>query len=277
MFAETAQSGSIRRPEQQGKGYRTWQKCENPAGPYFEPLPDWQYKAGIAPRGIVIAPGDTIIPQIANRGTPQDGGFYMIFQASNVSTTMATLQVNFFDSKGESMNMPLPRSPDDLTGTLASGFQGALSPGGCGAQVTIPNGSPTTIGYAVVTMNPAESIAVNATFVNLVPGRPPFMAGVPQSSVLHKTAFMPYLAEGGFTPFLALVSLQAQDVTLIARSGFDGAELCRTRMNFGAGHHRPFLLRDVLPCTSTSDGTLEIRGNPLLPGSLAGIGFESPL
>ena len=125
VFAETAQSGSIRRPEQQGKGYRTWQKCENPAGPYFEPLPDWQYKAGIAPRGIVIAPGDTIIPQIANRGTPQDGGFYMIFQASNVSTTMATLQVNFFDSKGESMNMPLPRSPDDLTGTLASGFQGA--------------------------------------------------------------------------------------------------------------------------------------------------------
>ena len=27
--AGTAQSGSIRRPEQQGKGYRTWQKCEN--------------------------------------------------------------------------------------------------------------------------------------------------------------------------------------------------------------------------------------------------------
>ena len=51
-------------------------RCENPAGPYFEPLPDWQYKAGIAPRGIVLAPGDTIIPQIANRGTPQDGGFY---------------------------------------------------------------------------------------------------------------------------------------------------------------------------------------------------------
>ena len=51
-------------------------RCENPAGPYFEPLPDWQYKAGIAPRGIVIAPGDTIIPQIANRGAPQDGGFY---------------------------------------------------------------------------------------------------------------------------------------------------------------------------------------------------------
>ena len=37
------------------------QTLPRPAGPYFEPLPDWQYKAGIV-RGIVIAPGDTIIP-----------------------------------------------------------------------------------------------------------------------------------------------------------------------------------------------------------------------
>ena len=167
----------------------------------------------------------------------------MIFQASNVSTTMATLQVDFFDSKGESMNMPLPTSPDDLTGTPASGFEGTLSPGGYGAQVTIPNDSPTAIGYAVVTMDPAASIAVNATYVQLVPGRPPFMAGIPLSSALHKTAFMPYLSGAGFTPTLALVSLQSQDVTLIARTGSDGAELCRATMNFGAGHHRPFLLR----------------------------------
>ena len=172
------------------------------------------------------------------------------------------------------MDMPLPTSPDDLTGTPVSGFQGTLSPGGYGAQVTIPNGSPMAIGYAVVTMNPSESVAVNATFVNLVPGRPPFMAGVPLSNVLHKTAFMPYLAGSGFTPSLALVSMRAQDVTLIARSGFDGTELCRATLSFGAGHHRPFLLRDVLSCTSTSEGTLEIRGDPLMPGSLAGMGFE---
>ena len=97
------------------------QTLPQPAGPYFEPLPDWQYKAGIVQRGIVIAPGDAIIPQIGNSGTPQDGGFYMIFQASNVSTTMATFQVEFFDSKGQSMNMPLPTSPDDLSGTPARG------------------------------------------------------------------------------------------------------------------------------------------------------------
>ena len=253
------------------------QTLPRPAGPYFEPLPDWQYKAVIAPRGIVIAPGDTIIPQIANSGTPQDGGFYMIFQASNVSTTMATLQVDFFDSKGESMNMPLATSPDDLTGRPVSRFQGTLSPGGYGAQVTIPNDSPTAIGYAVVTMNPAASIAVNATFVQLVPGRPPFMAGIPLSSALHKTAFMPYLSGAGFTPTLALVSLQPQDVTLIARTGFGGTELCRAIMTFGAGHHKAFLLKDELLCPQLegTEGTLEIRGDPLLPGSIAGIGFEA--
>ena len=87
------------------------QTLPRPAGPYFEPLPDWQYKAGIVQRGIVIAPGDSIIPQIANSGTPQDGGFYMIFQASDVSTTMAMFQVDFFDSNGESMNMLLLTSP----------------------------------------------------------------------------------------------------------------------------------------------------------------------
>ena len=245
-----------------------------PGGPYFEPIPDWPSKAGIEPHGIVIAPGDEIIPQIANSGTPQDGGYFMIFQASNVSTETATFTVNFYDGNGASMSMPLATSPDDLIGRSASGFRGTLSPGGYGAQVTIPNGSPAVVGYAVVTMDPAESVAGNATFVNLVPGRPPFMAGVPLSSVLHKTAFMPYLAVRGFTPSLALVSLEAQDVTLIARSGSDGAELCRATLHFGAGHHKPFLLNQHLACTAMTEGTLEIRGDPLLPASIAGIGFE---
>ena len=126
-------------------------------------------------------------------------------------------------------------------------------------------------------MNPAASIAVNATFVQLVPGRPPFMAGIPLSSALHKTAFMPYLSGAGFTPTLALVSLQPQDVTLIARTDFGGTELCRAIMTFGAGHHKAFLLKDELLCPllEGTEGTLEIRGDPLLPGSIAGIGFEA--
>ena len=130
--------------------------------------------------------------------------------------------MNFFNSNGDPMRMPLATVSDDMTGVPSIGFQGILSPGGYGAQVTVQNGSRAAIGYAVVTMEPAESVAVNATFVNLVPGKPPFMAGIPLSSALHKTAFMPFLADRGFTPSLALVSLEAQEVTLIARSGSTG-------------------------------------------------------
>ena len=57
------------------------QAMPRPAGPYFEPIPDWQTKATLSPPGIVIAPGDEILPQIANSGTPETGGFFMIFQA----------------------------------------------------------------------------------------------------------------------------------------------------------------------------------------------------
>ena len=243
------------------------QTLPRPTGSYFEPLLEGE-------SAMLPDDGDKIIPQIANHGTPQEGGFFMIFQAINVSAATATFQVEFFDNNGEAMNMPLATSSDDLIGASAHGFQGTLSPEGYGAQVTIPNGSPTAIGYAVVKMDPAESVALTATFVQFEPGRPPFMAGVPLSGVLHKKALMPYLSGGGFTPALALVSLRSQDVTLIAHSGTDGDELCRTTMNFGAGHHRAFLLREVLPCTSMSEGTLEIQGDPLLPASIAGIGFE---
>ena len=146
------------------------------------------------------------------------------------------------------MRMPLATVSDDMTGVPSIGFQGILSPGGYGAQVTVQNGSPAAIGYAVVTMEPAESVAVNATFVNLVPGKPPFMAGIPLSSALHKTAFMPFLADRGFTPSLALVSLEAQEVTLIARSGTGGAELCQETLEFDANEHKAFLLREHLFC-----------------------------
>ena len=181
------------------------QTLPRPTGPYFEPIPDWHSKAGIEPVQIVIDPGDEILPQIANSGTPESVGFYTMFQAVNVSTERATFRVRFYGADGHTLHMPLARDADDMMGLPASGFGGTLSPGGYGAQVTVPNGSAAAVGYAVVTMEPAESVAVNATFVNLVPGRPPFMAGIPLSSVMHKTAFMPYLAERGFTPSLALV------------------------------------------------------------------------
>ena len=85
---------------------------------------------------------------------------------------------------------------------------------------------------------------------------------------------MPYLSGGGFTPALALVSLRSQDVTLIAHSGLDGEEQCRATYELW----RPGITERSCcgrpSCTSMSAGTLEIQGDPLLPASIAGIGFE---
>ena len=48
----------------------------------------------------------------------------MIFQASDVSTTMAMCQVDFFDSNGESMNMLLLTSPMTSLVHLPVNFRG---------------------------------------------------------------------------------------------------------------------------------------------------------
>ena len=90
------------------------QPLPRPTGLYFEPLLQGQ-------SAMLQDDGDKIIPQIANHGTPQDGGFFMIFQAVNVSAATATFQVEFFDNNGEAMNLPPAASSDDLIGTPAHG------------------------------------------------------------------------------------------------------------------------------------------------------------
>ena len=233
-----------------------------PRRPFLQPL---EVGKGPYRSSNFVNPGDWHIPQIANSGTPESGGLFMMFSAVNVTSGSATFTVEFFDSQGAPMSMP-------LVGGEGIGFTGTLQPGGYGAQVTIPNGSGTRIGYAKLTSVPKDSVALNATYVQLVPGRPPFMAGIPLTSVLHSIAYMPYVADGGFTPSLALVSVLSQTVTLTARSGLDGAVRCSTALSFGFGEHRAFLLRDVLPCTATGEGSLEIRGTSSV-AALSGIGF----
>ena len=90
------------------------QNLPRPTGLFFEPLLQGQ---SVMPQD----DGDKIIPRIANHGTPQDGEFFMIFQAVNVSSALATFPVEFFDNNGEAMNLPLAASSDDLIGRPAYG------------------------------------------------------------------------------------------------------------------------------------------------------------
>ncbi len=77
------------------------QTLPRPAGPYFEPLREEnRFGTAVPKSSITLFPGHWIIPQIANGGTIQDGGFFTTFQAVNVSNSTATFQVEFFDSDG---------------------------------------------------------------------------------------------------------------------------------------------------------------------------------
>lgn len=216
--------------------------------------------------------GDSYIPQVANSGT-QEAGFYTLFQFVNVTEGLATVRVEFFGPAGQPMNIPITQ-PDGSTANQTV-FGIVLDRGGSAVRTTVPNGTTAAIGYAKVSMDPWGSVAVNATFVQIVPGRPLFMAGIPITNDHRLPAFMPYMSSpDGFTPSLALVGdlNESDEVTLIARTGTQGTELCRTTMALEDGHHRAFLLRDVLPCTRTTKGVVEVRASGSY-GWLAGIGF----
>ena len=216
---------------------------------------------------------ESIIPQVANGGTLA-GGYFTVFQFVNVSPGLATVRVEFFDSTGEPMSLPLSSGPTDLTGTARTGFGMVFETGGSSYQATVPNGSPTAVGYAKVTMDPRRSVGVNATFAQIVPGRPLFMTGVPPSNDSNTTSFMPYVSQRGFTPSLALVAGRDLSVTLIARTGSNGNEICKTTFTLDEDHHRAFLLRDVLACVPGTSGAIEIRSSEAY-GYLAGIGFQA--
>ena len=81
--------------------------------------------------------GDKIIPRTANHRSPQDGGFFMIFQAVNVSAATATFPVEFFDNNGEAMKLPAAAVSDDLIGTTDHGQDHLL----CDTSITRPGHS----------------------------------------------------------------------------------------------------------------------------------------
>ncbi len=106
------------------------QNLPRPTGLFFEPFLEEQ-------SAMLQDTGNKNIPQIANHGTPQDGGFFIIFQAVNVSAATATFPVEFFDNNGEPMNLPLAASSDDLIGRPAHGWDHLL----CYTSITRPGHS----------------------------------------------------------------------------------------------------------------------------------------
>ena len=228
----------------------------------------WAYAEEAGAKEAFVLPGDVIVPQIATGG---DGtfGIFMTFQLVNFTNNAASVQISFFDSSGNPMVIDFEQ--DGQAGS-ASFMSAALGAKGSSLARTFPSGA-TQIGYARVLSQPANSVAVSATFNQAVPDRPLFQSFIPLTSGLHESFMVPVLNAGPFTGSVAVVSQVAQTVTLTVRD-FSGVSLCSTTRAFAVGEHIAQIVTNIpgLECAAGRDSMLEIQGPS---GSVAGIGITA--
>ena len=214
----------------------------------------------------VLAPGDIVLPQIAN-GTVTGGQiYYTVFEAINLTDNLARVDITFFDSNGSAMSLPLSTGGVNVTsGSLAGTVQGH----GYARGETVFAGNPVQVGYALVRSQPEGAVAVTARFGNRVPNERLFQAAIPLETTQHQRFHVGFTNTNNTVSSLAVVSAAQQTVTFTARDA-NGQPLCTATRGFGAGQHLPFILTDVLPCTANINGIVDVQGTST---GLSGVGF----
>ena len=214
-----------------------------------------------------VRPGDDLVPQIANGELEGGHIFYTIFRIMNITDSPADVAISYFDANGDPL--PMPSLLDD--GVSIGDFVGIADtiPGrAIRFGDTWPFDEPMQAGYAIVESAPPDSVAVIATYNNLVPGSRLFQASVPQTTRLHDRLFVPFDNADEVRSSIALVSLTAQQVNIRARD-FNGDVLCEQGRFFNAGEHFPFLTEAFLPCTLGAEGIVEVFGSDTTLGGVA--------
>ena len=122
------------------------------------------------------------------------------------------------------------------------------------------DGEPYSEGWARVTSNPARSVAPTATVSQVGSGASKFEVAVPLSDGFENNVFLPYLNNGPYTTLIGVANASgsAETATVIARSGSDGSELCRTSVAVNSLESGGGLLTDLLSCTAGGTGSLQI-------------------
>ena len=217
-----------------------------------------------------IRPGDDLVPQIANGEL--DGGhiFFTIFRIMNITDFPADVVISYFDANGDPMALPSLLDDGKGVGEFV-GIADTVPGRAIRFGDTWPFDSPVQMGYAIVESDPPDSVAVIATYNNLVPGSRLFQASVPQTTSLHDRLFVPFDNVDDVRSSLALVSMTAQQVDIRARD-FNGDVLCELTRFFNAFEHFPIGTQDLLSCTEAQEGVLEILGSDT---SLGGVGFTA--
>lgn len=225
------------------------------------------------PKEILLRTADLFLPQVASSGSLDLGGIVTFLNLTNLTDRTATYSVLFLDDQGNPLEMPLARPNSDGTLCLecppfySALLTGTLLRGQALQQVLLPAGPPR-VGWAGILVDPPVSVGVTGTFMQIVPGRPLFMAGIPPSTAVQQRAWLNQADVGGFTTSIAMINTdpnQAQNFTLIYRENF-GRELCRTTFPISPFGHSAFLVRDVLPCAAGREGSVEIVGTRFFSG-----------
>jgi hypothetical protein len=214
----------------------------------------------------VLAPGDIVLPQIAN-GTVAGGQTYAtVFEAFNLTDNLARIDIVFYDSNGNAMNLPLLNQGQTVS---AGSLSGSVQAHGFARAETLPANAAVQVGYAIVTSNPVGAVAVVARFGNRVPGERLFQAAIPLETTQHQRFHLGFTNTGNTVSSLAVVSASQQTVTFTARD-FNGQTQCSTTRAFSARQHLAVILTDLLPCTANTNGLVDVQGTTT---GLSGVGF----
>ena len=222
-------------------------------------------QTGSAPRA-VLSTDDIVLPQIANGTVPGGQIYQTIFEAFNLTDFLARVDITFFDSNGNAMNLPL------LTGgiTVSSGsLSGSVQPRGWARGETVFANVPVQVGYAIVRSQPEGAVAGTARFGNRVPGERLFQAAIPLETTQHQRFQVGFTNTGNTVSSLAVVSANQQTLTFTARDT-NGQPMCTATKAFAARQHFPFVLTTLLPCTDNANGVIDVQGTA---SGLSGVGF----
>ncbi|MDA0205836.1 MAG: hypothetical protein O2795_10890 [Acidobacteria bacterium] len=206
-----------------------------------------------------------IIPQIATGG----GSFFMDFQFVNNSEKFSSVHIEFFDSSGVQMTVPLTSGGFLYTN---SKYMVDISPQNTLFVSTQRDAPEVQIGYAVVTSDPPNAGVVHATFNQVIPGRPLFQAFIPLDDGSRSLFYLPSVNSNGRTSSMAVMSVTNQGVRYLALDQ-GGNVLCDSLTVFNQGQHEAFIVPERLPCLAGIDGMVLVAGDP--ESGIFGVGITA--
>jgi hypothetical protein len=212
-----------------------------------------------------LTAGARVFPEFANGAVP---GFPYSARTTvdvvNMTGSPVSVLVEFFDKSGQPLSVAL-EDPNNLGTSVGHfpGVTGTVQPFAGAGMRTFSTGEPFSEGWARVTTNPPNSLAPTSTIALISPGLPQFEVAIPLSDRFENNIFLPFLNTDIYSTVVGATNDTAtsETVTVIARNGVDGSEMCRVSLPVGPQQSGGGALTDLLPCTAGTNGSIQIQAS----------------